>query len=177
MPIEVENFSFELPGTAKIKGWNGEGSGGTPAEDIPGWASDTAAADSGVESDWPGSTDGVWSGYIMGEDPSVWNLTDQVIGSGEEYLLQVDLQDNWTDGGEPQMVISLYYDDAGTRVTVASETVTPPDQTEGGWTEFSVSFVADDVSDSIGKLLGIEIDNISTSSWVGMDNVRLNLIK
>jgi hypothetical protein len=176
--LEVENASFELPGTEKIKGWNGEGVGGTPAEDIPGWASDTEVADSGVESDWPGSTDGVWAGYIMGADPSVWNLTDQVIGAGEEYLLQVDLQDNWTDGGAPEVTISLYYDDAGTRVTVATATAMPLDQAEGGWAEFSVSFAADDVPDSIGKLLGIEIDNISAAaggSWVGMDNVRLSV--
>ncbi|MFC1604333.1 hypothetical protein ACFL5F_04820 [Planctomycetota bacterium] len=73
MAIEVENFSFELPGTEKIKGWNAEGS--------------------------------------------------------------------------------------------------------GGWLEFSVGFVADDVLDSVGKLLGIEIDNVSATSWTGMDNVRLSLIK
>jgi len=47
----------------------------------------------------------------------------------------------------------------------------------GGWLEFSVGFVADDVLDSVGKLLGIEIDNVSATSWTGMDNVRLSLIK
>ena len=47
--VPVENASFELPGTEKIKGWNGEGVTGTPAVDIPGWASDTVVADSGVE--------------------------------------------------------------------------------------------------------------------------------
>lgn len=72
MAIEVENFSFELPGTEKIKGWNAEGS--------------------------------------------------------------------------------------------------------GGWLEFSVGFAADDVPDSVGKLLGIEIDNVSATSWTGIDNVRLSLI-
>jgi hypothetical protein len=172
--VEIENFSFELPGTEKIKGWNGEGVDGTPAVDIPGWSSDSEAADSGVESDWPGSTEGAWTGFLMAADPSVWNLTGHVIGSGEEFVLLVDLQDNWTDGGAPEVLISLYYDDAGTRVTVASSTVTPLDQAEGGWSEFSVSFAADDVPDSVGKPLGIEIDNISaTDSWIGLDNVRL----
>ena len=174
--VSVENFSFELPGTEKIKGWNGEGVAGTPAVDIPGWSSDSEVGDSGVESDWPGSTEGVWAGFLMGSDPSVWNLTDHVIGSGEEFVLLVDLQDNWTDGGAPEVLISLYYDDAGTRVTVASDIVTPLDQAEGGWSEFLLSFSADDVPDSAGKLLGIEIDNVSaTDSWIGMDNVRLLL--
>ena len=174
--ILVENFSFELPGTEKIKGWNGEGVADTPAVDVPGWSSDTVVADSGVESDWPGSTEGVWTGFMMGSDPSVWNLTSYVIGGGEKFRLLVDLQDNWTDGGAPQVLISLYYDDAGTRVTVASTTVTPLDQGEGGWSEFSLDFAADDVPDSVGKLIGIEIDNVSaTDSWIGVDNVRLVL--
>jgi hypothetical protein len=172
--IEVENFSFELPGTEKIKGWNGEGVSDTPAEDIPGWASDTAAADSGVESDWPGSTDGVWTGFLMGDDPSIWNLTDHIIAEGEYITFKIDLQDNWTDGGLPDVTISLYYDDAGSRVTVASATVTPLDQSEGGWTEFSVSFA--NAPGSIGKQLGIEIDNLLASSWIGMDNARVDVI-
>jgi len=47
----------------------------------------------------------------------------------------------------------------------------------GDWLEFSVGFVADDVPDSVGKLLGIEIDNVSATRWTGMNNVRLSLIK
>lgn len=47
----------------------------------------------------------------------------------------------------------------------------------GGWLEFSAGFVADDVPDSVGKLLDIEIDNVSATCWTGMDNVRLSLIK
>jgi hypothetical protein len=105
----------------------------------------------------------------------VWNLTGRVISGGEKFRLLVDLQDNWTDGGAPQVLISLYYDDAGARVTVASATMTPLDQGEGGWSEFSLDFAADDVPESVGKLLGIEIDNVSTTdSWIGVDNVRLS---
>ena len=113
---------------------------------------------------------------MMGSDPSAYNLTDYVISAGEEFTLLVDLQDNWTSDGAPEVMISLYYDDAGARVTVASATVTPSDQAEGGWAEFSVSFAADDVPDSIGKAIGVEIDNISaTDSWIGMENVRLSV--
>lgn len=43
----------------------------------------------------------------------------------------------------------------------------------GGLLEFSADFVADDVPDSVGMLLGIEIDNVSPTSWTGMDNIRL----
>ena len=83
--------SFELPGETKQSNF----------ENVPGWNTDTPAADSGVEppGSWPGVTDGEVAGFMMGSDPSVWNLTDHVIASGEEILLQIDLQDNWTDGG------------------------------------------------------------------------------
>ena len=84
-------------------------------------------------------------------------------------MLQVDVQNSWT--ADPKII--LYYDDDGTRVTVASATVTPLEQGEGGWTEFSVSLAAGDAPDSIGKQLGIEIDALSASSWIGVDNARV----
>jgi hypothetical protein len=171
--IVVDNFSFEQPDQGKIKGWNGEGVGGTPAVDIPGWASDIAVADSGVESDWPGSTEGVYSGFLMGGDPSAWNLTDYVIQAGDVLTLLVDARDNWTDGGLADFTMSLYYDVGGIRNTVASVTLVDISQT---WTTYSLTFAADDVPASIGSQIGIELKNIDTpagGSWMGMDNVRL----
>lgn len=168
--IVVENYSFEQPGAGKIKGWNGEN--GT---DIPGWASDSTAVDSGVESDWPGSTEGVYSGFMMAGDPSVYNLTDHVIAAGEVFMLQVDARDNWTDAGlgTADLMLSLYYDVAGVRTIVASTTASAM---PAEWATYSLSFAADDVPASIGNLIGIELQNVSAAvngSWMGMDNVRL----
>jgi len=94
--VPVVNAGFEQPGTEKIKGWNGEGIAGTPAVDIPGWASDTAVADSGVESDarYP-ATDGAWTGFLMGSDPSIWQLTDFVIEANDVFELNVDARNTW----------------------------------------------------------------------------------
>jgi hypothetical protein len=156
----VENFSFELPGDAKHTNW----------ELVPGWSSDTVAADSGVESDWPGCTEGEWSGYLMDSDPSVWQLTDVTIGAGETYLLLVDARDNWSASTPAKLDISLYYDDGGARTTAASTTVDLPTS----WDTYSLTFAADDVPASIGNLLGIELDNVTGGgSWVGIDNIRL----
>lgn len=171
-PIAVENFSFEEPGTGKIKGWNGEN-----AADIPGWASDTAAVDSGVESDWPGSTEGVYSGFMMSGDSSAYNLTGYTIVAGEIYKLQVDARDNWTDlaAGTADLMLSLYYDVAGVRTTVASRVVAMPTE----WMTYSLLFSADDVPASIGNPIGIELQNVSAAvggSWIGMDNVRLDVV-
>lgn len=69
----IENYSFELPGIARIPGWNAEGSSGTDAIDIVGWASDTQAFNSGVELIQEGSTEGSWSGFYADELPAVYN--------------------------------------------------------------------------------------------------------
>jgi hypothetical protein len=166
--IAVTNYSFEQPGAGKIQGWNGEN--GT---DIPGWASSMAAADSGVESSWPGHTDGDYSGFLMSADPSAFNLTDHVIAAGEVFTLQVDARNNWS-GGTPDFMLSLYYDVAGVRNTVASSTLTLTD----GWATYALTFSANDVAGSIGNLIGIELDNVAAvgNSWEGMDNVRLDVV-
>jgi hypothetical protein len=167
-PIAVENYSFELPAAGKIKGWNAE-----VGADIPGWASDGQAIDSGVESDWPGSTEGVYSGYLMGGDPSVWNLTGYVVAAGDVFTLQVDSRNNWSAATPAQLELSLYYDVAGVRNQAASVIVDLTDS----WAGYSLTFTADDLAASIGNPIGIELKNAaSSSSWIGIDNVRLDVI-
>ena len=163
--VTVENFSFELPGE-KQENW----------EIVPGWSSDSVAVDSGVELGVKhGSTEGEWASFIMGDvpgapEPAVWQLTDHTIAAGENFILKVDLQDNWSES-TAEMQLRLYYDDAGVRMPAATVVVSPA---RGSWAEFSLPFSADDVPGSIGQKLGIEIDNIMAGeSWVGMDNVRL----
>jgi hypothetical protein len=171
----VENFSFELPGDGKIIGWDIDDgayyeSGGAPA-DIPGWSGDGAITGSGVESDWPGATDGVWAGFLWNGDSSVYNLTNTVIAAGDTFLLLLDAQDNWSEAPPGQLMMSLYYDDGGSRVTVASTVV----DTGSPWATFSLSFSADDMPCSIGHMIGIELVNVTGAfeSWIGVDNVRL----
>jgi hypothetical protein len=182
--IPVENFSFELPGTGKQKCWDGENLNTETADDpndyftdVPGWSSDTPASDSGVEGPdaWPGHTEGVWAAFMMGTDPSTYNLTDYVIQCGDDLVLYVDSRDNWTaDAAKPtQLQITLYYE-AGGRVPAATATV---ELTET-WTTFSVELKADDVPACVGNKVGIELKNASNAttdnnSWIGLDNVIL----
>lgn len=177
--ITVNNFSFEQPGDGKIKGWDlADGAyyvtGGAAAE-VPGWESDGTVADSGVESDWPGHTEGLWTGFMMSGDPSIYNLTGHVIAAGEEFTLQVDARDNWTDGSA-DFKISLYYDVAGVRNPLASTVVTL--DAADTWATYSLTIAADTVAGSIGHPIGIELDNVSAtgSSWEGFDNVRLDVV-
>jgi hypothetical protein len=153
-PLTVGNYSFELPGTTKQQNW----------ENVPNWNSDSVAADSGVESDYP-TTDGIWRGFLMSSDPSVWNLTGHTIAPGEKLLLAVDAKSS------DNFHIALYYDDNGSRVTMASKTVHPGDD----YAEYTLAFRADDVPASVGRTVGLEFDNVDgATSWAGFDNVRLS---
>ncbi|HNQ90630.1 MAG TPA: PEP-CTERM sorting domain-containing protein [Verrucomicrobiota bacterium] len=166
--ITVENFSFELPGTGKVRAWNGEN-----GVDIPGWASDTTAADSGVESDWPGSSEGSWAGFLMGTDPAAWQLTGHTIAAGDTFTLLVDAHNNWSATTPAHLTMSLYYDDAGSRVTAGSSTVELTDS----FAQYSLAFDSGTLPGSIGKNIGIMLQNGATTSdsWIGIDNVRLDV--
>lgn len=172
VPITVTNFSFEEPGTVKIKGWDGEcaNASWTDLFDIPGWATDAPPMDSGVEEGW-GATDGTWTGFMQSIDSSTYNLTDHVISAGELIKGLVDMKDNWTETPPAVGQISLYYDDAGARMTIVSKDV----ELTGDIMTCQVGFNSDDCPASVGKKLGVEINNISAAanSWIGMDNVRL----
>ncbi len=158
--IVVENNSFELPGTDKQANW----------ENVPGWSSDTVAGDSGVETGYS-ATDGDWTAFMMGSDPSVWQLIDHTIGAGEIYELTLDARVTWL-GVDFQM--DLYYDDGGTRVLAATQTVTLGDDMAA----FSLTFNADDVGASIGNKIGIELNNVTATggSWLGIDNVTVTVV-
>jgi hypothetical protein len=167
--ITVVNPSFELPGTVKIKGWNGEGIGGTPAVDIPGWSSDIAVQDSGVETGYT-PTDGLWTAFLMGADPSVWQSTGFVIGAQDTFELAVDARNTWQG---TTLRMTLYYEDLGLRVPAASADVAVGDAMQ----TFTLSLAAQDVPAAVGKVLGIEFDNVTANgdSWIGLDNVRLTV--
>jgi len=167
-PVEVDNFSFELLGTEKIKGWNGEGIDDTPAVDIPGWSTDEPCVDSGVETGYA-PTDGDWTAFLMSGDPSIWQLTDHTVMEGEVLVLTVDARITWA---ATTLQMTIYYDDNGTRVPVATNNVTLTDDMQ----EYNLSFSADEVPESVGHQVGIEFANVSTGdTWIGLDNVRLGV--
>ncbi len=165
--VAVENASFELPGTAKIKGWNGEGVAGTPAVDVPGWSSDKAVADSGVETGF-GATDGTWTAFLMGADPSVWQLTNYIIDAEDIFELQVDARNTWQG---TTLRVMMFYDESGIRIPVAFVNAAVTDEMQ----TLSLTFDAAEAPDAVGKRIGIELDNVTTvgDSWIGLDNVRL----
>jgi hypothetical protein len=180
--VYIENHSFEEPNVGKIIGWDMDDGAmhvtqqNEPIEpaEVPGWESEGVVDDSGVGY---GGTDGDFIGFLMGDDPTVWQLTDHTIGAAEVFILTFQGY-NVYDG--PEVTANLYYDDNGIKVVVASETLTGliDDSTPITGT---VMFKADDVPAAVGKKIGIEFDNpipdINTAygSWTGFDNVHLSV--
>jgi len=159
-PIEIpiENFSFELPGTEKQKGF----------DNVPGWNTDGPCIDSGVETGYT-PTDGNWTAYLMSGDPSVWQLTDHTLAEGDLLQLKVDARITWA---ATTLRMTLYYDDNGTRIPLSNNEVLVTDAMQ----EYALSSSAADVPEAEGHKVGIEFANASSgSTWIGLDNVRLVL--
>lgn len=169
--IEVVNFSFELPGLGKIKGWDGLGSCSNPGwtgntEDIPGWTSDMPVWDSGVETGYT-ATDGTWTAFMMGHDTSVYQITNHLIENGDDIELLVDSRITWA---ATMLETAIFYVDTDSvKVPLEAEQF----EITSDMAEYSLVFTAAAHPNSMGHKLGISFDNVSDSaSWVGLDNVQ-----
>ena len=167
--IYLVNPSFEEPelNNTKTRGWDEddgavfydlEGNTLGPAE-VDGWEADGEVDDSGIS--FLGDKifyldDGDQYGFIMGDDPTVYQLTDHTIALGEVFTMTFDAYNEY-DG--PQMKGILYYLDGMTRVPLASYTVTGLEEQAGFAKYGKVVFSAYDAPDSIGKKIGVEFDN------------------
>lgn len=161
--IEVENGSFELPGTDKKTDFN----------DVPGWSTDTAVVDSGIDV-IETATEGTWGAWLMSGDPSLWQMTDHVVAAGDTIELKVDARLSWL---ATTLRMTLYtLDDEDERVSVVSQDVALSDVMQ----EFTLTFKANDVRDAIGSTIGIELCNVTDlgeSTWLEIDNVCLILLE
>lgn len=169
--VPLVNASFEEPNTVKIKGWNGEGVGGTPAVDVPGWASDGVVADSGVETGF-GATDGKWTAFVKDKDPMVFQVTDYAIKAGDTFTLKFDARNTWQ---ATKMTAILFYDETGMQIPLASQDFAMTDAMTTCTMTFTVAG-----PDGIGNKVGIAFANSTgradASAWMGMDNVRLTVL-
>jgi len=158
--IPLVNPSFEQPGQ-QVTNWG----------DVPGWSIDQAA-NSGVGNNADIATDGEWIAWLMSDDEALWQLTDYTIQATDLVTLSADVRNSWQT---TIFDLALYYDDNGTRVSIA---VTTPDFegfVDDTLKTFFVSFSADSVPDAVGKKLGILIDNTSVAnSFIEMDNFQLS---
>jgi len=170
--VLLENPSFELPGIAKVKGW--DGACADPAwtglvYDIPGWSSDSPAFNSGVEiGNVP--TEGLGNGFLTAGDPAVWQLTGHTIASDEVFELKVDARKD--SRSAVIFKLALYYDNFGIRVPLASKQVIINDTMQ----EYSLVFTSNEIPTSADYKIGIQFLNVTGVGRVLLDRVRLGLI-
>ena len=99
-------------------------------------------------------------------------LTDYVIVEGEAFQVDAEAYVSWgaVRDDKNNVKVSLYYDDDGTRVSVASASTSLP------WSakKFSTSFSSVDVRKAVGHKLGVEFTNLRENS-VTVQNVSLKM--
>jgi len=139
---------------------------------VPDWSTDSKAGASGSTTKGM-KTNGSRVAFLAGGDPSIWQVTDHTIVEGEIFELKADAY-IWSGpirNGVDSLKMTLFYDNDGTRVAVASKNVR---LTSGdNWTrDISLTFSTDAARDAVGHKLGVEFDGISDNT-VGLDNVRL----
>ena len=187
----VPNGDFDST-TMKVKGWNGDNvsDGGIYiGVNIPGWASDGVAADSGVET--PGSNGTGYRAFLMGgastsypypnppgpyADPSAYDTTAYTIQPGDQFMLSFDATNNYTANLPPKLRVSVYALNGLVRVPIVTEDLVLPN-TGVSWVTYTLN--VPDTTGYEGKMVGVEIQNIPAlqlpgynSSWINVDNVR-----
>ncbi len=159
--IALINPSFEQPAIGKIKtGFD------DVTNDVPGWENGGSTyTDSGVES---GGTSGDYLAFLKYSDDSVIQLTSHAIAAGEQFSLAFFSRNT---SNQSTLRASLYYQDGSTRETMTAEDIV----LTGTWTQYTVTFNANDLPASIGKQIGIEFNNVTVgaSTWLGIDDVSL----
>ncbi len=163
------NGSFEQPGVGKINLWDGGTNGKGTFVDVPGWSSDTMAEDSGVETGWD-ATDGEYTGFMKGADPSIWQLTNHVLGANDYLTLSVNAKNNWA---ATTLQLTIYVDFGGVRLPIISEDFELTDT----MAPYSLSFDAQTAPEMVGSVIGVELNNVTEEggSWIGFDEVVLTV--
>lgn len=176
VPILLINPGFELPAAGKIQdGFDG-------AVDVPGWSNADPMYNSGIEAvgAGPGSYAGDYSATMRGPvswDPTpaypAYQLTSHTIAAGDVFTVDFAAAANWMEAATGEMSVNLYYDDAGSRVTMDTVTVSGL-VIGGGWTLGSLSVAADDYPSSIDNTIGIEFKNTG-NGWTSIDDFSLSV--
>jgi hypothetical protein len=169
--ITVVNPSFEMPGNPD-KWFYKPPELARSLTALPGWSTDKPTNNAGFIKD-ARPTQGNWSGYLTSGGYSLWQLTDHAIVEGEVFQLDIHAVVIW--GGvrddKSNLKMSLYYDDGGKRVTVASSSTPLPYDPQPR----TMSFSASDVRACIGHKIGIEFSNVRKDNIIAVDNVRFKV--
>ena len=166
--VTIENASFETvnpPSGQILRGVNVAGFSA-----VPGWKTGAKSVQTCV-STGAHATSGSRAAVLVGTECSIYQVTGHTIVEGEVFQLNIDasvIVGSIRDDRD-NITISLFYDNNGSRVAVASSSGRVP------WDPktYSVSFSASSVRAAIGHKLGVEIANVRGDNAISVDNVRL----
>jgi hypothetical protein len=167
VPIEVENYSFEIPDDNRKHDIDV----GTPGV-VTGWARVDPTTSAGRELGWTPTT-GTYTGF-MGKDAVIFNLTDFLLMEGDQFQMIYDARSTWQGSN---LLAQLYYDDEGERIVFASTSVDLSEQAAYATFTVDSNAVGPEVND---HKIGIQFkheyveglwpdDNI----WCGIDYIEL----
>ena len=105
--------------------------------------------------------------FWHGNASVLYQTTNQVItAAGVSYTLQVDVRDDW----ESLPQITLYYDNADTRVALGSAVGSGADDV---WE--TVELTVSTTAASVGKNIGVALSQSGGTGWAWFDNVSLKV--
>ncbi|MCK5271446.1 MAG: PEP-CTERM sorting domain-containing protein [Sedimentisphaerales bacterium] len=201
--VPLVNASFEEPFLAvensKIKGFDGDRDGFMGSEfDVPGWEDDCASGSFNHSGIKQGSTTvltgqrvrtGNQAAHLSPDsgvpaESIVWQLTDQTIAADEIYTLNIwgwsdGTYDSGSGGIGTDLKVSLFYDDAGSQIEVASQNHFLPFDINNQYPDAQACgavFTVSDVPGSIGKKLGVKFENITASGFIHLDDASVDVI-
>jgi len=187
--IPIVNQDFHEPNDGKHTAFDIEASRkqdepflGYMTTDVPGWTTDVSVKDSGIEDG--GDPNYGYSAFLLGGydewadpndwiEPPVWQILGYKIQEGDQFRLAVDAKHIWTpEGVLVELKMGLFYVDInGSRQELGSLIV---DLTNAWDWDTYVLDVTELPEAAVGKILGIELQNIAErSSWINVDNVSL----
>ncbi len=185
--IPIANPSFELE-ISTVNTWNWNDQAGTGSDVIEDWHYDyTAAAwpsdnDTGVFTTTAGASgDGTArvsfvrhsSGAAGNQVSGPWQDLGYTIIAGETYTFTMDIQRRQSGNAAS---LTLNYHDGGTRTEIVENLIDMTAQPNDIWATYSVSFTAVAGQPYVGKTLGIEFNNeSSTDSWQHFDYARVEV--
>ncbi len=169
VPIEVENYSFEIPDDNQKHDIDV----GTPGI-VTGWARVDPTTSAGRELGWTPTT-GTYTGF-MGKNAVIYNLTDFLMMAGDQFQMIYDARSTWQGSN---LLAQLYYDDEGERIVFTTTTIDLSEQDAYGTFTVDSNAVGPEMNDcKIGVQFKHEYveglwpnDNI----WCGIDYIELFL--
>jgi hypothetical protein len=162
------NMNFELPNTGKVtNNWAA----------IPGWTSNGATTDSGVEeyrptASAPYGTNGDYTLFIRSSDPEIYQTSSYTLQEGDSISVTFDTRASYLSCS---LIARIYYQSGGSRITLTTSTTALTYASPYAFQSLTLSFVVPTGHACIGNNLGVGFDNTAGIgyAYLQIDDVQV----